>query len=1361
MASPGNSTNPQTLFRPSSSSPGVASPPPPSSPAPYLTPSSSYPPPTGPYPFHHAQYMPYPPPQPVPGQKLPQDHQFFANLHRPNLYPPPSNPNPGGGARLMALLGTQNPTATPDFPPHHFSPSPSAPPDFLFTPQPPGTTASPVSAALLPNMPAAGLPVPMRMPSSKLPKGRHLIGDRVVYDIDVRLQGEVQPQLEVTPITKYVSDPGLVLGRQIAVNRSYICYGLKMGNIRVLNINTALRSLLRGHTQKVTDMAFFAEDVHLMASASNDGRIYIWKINEGPDEEEKAQITGKVVLAIQVVGEEEFVHPQLCWHPHKQEILMVAIGKHILKIDSTRVGKGGVFSTEEPMTCPLEKPIDGVQIVGEHEDVVTGLSMCQWMTTRLASASLDGIVKIWEDRRPVPLAVLRPHDGHPVNSVTFLTAPHQPDHIVLITGGTVNRELKIWTSAEEEGWLLPSDSESWRCTQTLEMKSSSAEAKVEDAFFNQVVALPHAGLLLLANAKKNAIYVIHIDYGVNPTSTRMDYIAEFTVTMPILSVTGTSETLVDGEHIVQVYCVQTQAIQQYALALSQCLPPLMENTELEKLDVNASAMADGHSNNDSSVLLSNISGAAADTTQQPTLIQAMVTCLPENTVLGVENKSSVLPSNKSFENVRPASPLSLSPRLSRKSSGFRSPSGNFEPLLPMTDHNADPAVVDYLVDMRVDMVNENVPQGDISKKNHKPDFPSVSGPAIFMHPTHLVTPTEILSTAPSSETQISQGANLEEVKVQDVVLPNNTENVEVEVKVVGESGTILNKNYEYERESHIPVDRKEKSFYSQASNLSIQMAMDFSDDSHVGKGTHISVNDGGLNEVSDQRPTNGETVQDLNNHAVEKTGNELDTLVVTLGKTTNAKGKKERGKGSQAGPSSSKSSPFNSTDSSNGPDNSSNAPSTDSAVSHLLAMQEMLDQVVAMQKDMQKQISAMVTVPVNKEGKRLEASLVRNMDKITKANTDALWARFQEENAKHDKLERDRTQQITHLITNCLNKDLPAVIEKMIKREIAVVGQVVTRAVTPVLEKCISSAIAESFQKGVGDKAATQLEKAVTSKLEGTVTRQIQAQFQTSGKQALQDALRSSLEALVIPAFEMQCKAMFEQIDGTLQNGLVKHLTAAQQQYDSTHSPLAIALRDAINSASSITQTLSGELAEGQRKLMEIAVAGAGSSMNNPLVTKISNGPLVGLREMQPEVKIDPTKELSRLVSEHKYEEAFAMALHRSDVAIVSWLCFQVDLGRVLGLVPMPLSQGVLLALLQQLAYDISSDTSKKLSWMTDVAMTISPGDPVIAVHVRPIFDQVYQILGHHRNLPTVPASEASSIRLLMHVINSVLMSCK
>ena len=65
----------------------------------------------------------------------------------------------------------------------------------------------------------------------------------------------------------------------------------------------------------------------LLCSASVDGRVYIWKITEGPGEEEKSQITGKIVMAIQIVGEGDSVHPRVCWHCHKQvHILLVRKG---------------------------------------------------------------------------------------------------------------------------------------------------------------------------------------------------------------------------------------------------------------------------------------------------------------------------------------------------------------------------------------------------------------------------------------------------------------------------------------------------------------------------------------------------------------------------------------------------------------------------------------------------------------------------------------------------------------------------------------------------------------------------------------------------------------------------------------------------------------------------------------------------------------------------------------------------------------------------------------------------------------------------------------------------------------------------
>lgn len=103
----------------------------------------------------------------------------------------------------------------------------------------------------------------------------------------------------------------------------------------------------------------------------------------------------------------------------------------------------------------------------------------------------------------------------------------------------------------------------------------------------------------------------------------------------------------------------------------------------------------------------------------------------------------------------------------------------------------------------------------------------------------------------------------------------------------------------------------------------------------------------------------------------------------------------------------------------------------------------------------------------------------------------------------------------------------------------------------------------------------------------------------------------------------------------------------------------------------------------------------------------------------------------------------------------------QVDLPGILSVNPLPLSQGVLLSLLQQLACDISNETPRKLTWMREVMTAINPTDPMIAVHVRPIFEQVYQILNHQRNLPTLGGAELANIRLIMHVINSMLMSSK
>ncbi|XP_019704020.2 enhancer of mRNA-decapping protein 4 isoform X1 [Elaeis guineensis] len=1414
MASPAGSPNPSgpfelhKLFKPPNPSPNPnpsAPPtvPPPSSygavpPPAYPSPSPgafSYPPTTPP--FHHHPFLHYPHDplhRPTVSYPAAPPHLPSANPN-PNLNPNPS-PGPNHGARLMALLGN---TATSHLESTVSMPSPSSIPSEFSAP------ANPPILHAIPSAPPAtlapiGQPAPARLPSSKMPRGRHLAGgDRAVYDVDSRLPGESQPpQLEVTPITKYTSDPGLVLGRQIAVNRTYICYGLKLGAIRVLNINTALRSLLRGHTQRVTDMAFFAEDVHFLASASVDGRVFAWKIDEGPDEENKPQITGKIIVAIQIVGDGESYHPRICWHSHKQELLFVGIGNRVLKIDITKVGRGKEFSAEEPLRCPIEKLIDGVHFVGKHDGEVTDLSISQWMTTRLASASKDGTVKIWEDRKAVPLTTLRPHDGQAVNSVAFLTSPHRPDHINLITAGSLNREVKIWASAGEEGWLLPNDSEAWQCTQTLDLRSSS-EPRLEEAFFNQVVVLPRASLIILANAKKNAIYAVHVDYGPYPAATCMDYVADFTVAMPILSLTGTNDCLPDGEQVVQVYCVQTQAIQQYALDLSQCLPPPNDNVALGK-DPCISRVSDTPSSEGVPVaepsrgpMVSDLPvGRSASpkpplmdsgTDNQPitsypvTSVASEVNGIQELSPSNVEVKPSAppLPSSDADAANILSSPLPLNLDPAGKLPALKGPPKGFEQVPSPGGRDVDPSNVDYSVDRRVDTVitstadvlsmSDNL--GKDGSKAGQNDISMVPNPRLMFklggNTTHLVTPSEILSGAiSSSETShVNQGPKGDEAKVPDATVNNKLENVEVELKVAGESRSSQNEDFDSQKEAKVvTAERKEKS--SQISESSIEMANACLAETETCSVEESRAVDGiAVAESLEQPPSTGEEeIQDSTKDMPEKVAESVGTAV------TAAKGKKSKGKQSQAsGLSSPYSSPFNSTDSSNEPGSSVVAPSTETVFPQILAMQDMLNQLMTMQKEMQKQMSVTLAVPVTKEGKRVETALGRSMEKAIKANVDALWARFQEENAKHEKLERDRMQQITSLITNCMSKDWPAMLERALKKEISAVGPVIARTITPVIEKTISSAITDAFQRGVGDKAVNQLEKTVNSKLEATVARQIQVQFQTSGKQALQDGLRSSLESSMIPAFEQSCKAMFEQVDAAFQKGMTEHTAASQQQFEASHSPLALTLRDAINSASTITQNLTTELIDGQRKLLALLAAGNTKALN-PIAMQQNNGPMAAHPEMvlsvqQVEAPLDPTKELTRLISERKYEEAFTMALQRSNVSIVSWLCSQVDLHAICSTVPLPLNQGVLLALLQQLACDISNETSRKVGWMTEVAVAINPTDPMITMHVRPIFEQVYNILAHQRSLPTTTASEAANVRLIMHVINSVLMSCK
>jgi enhancer of mRNA-decapping protein 4 len=117
----------------------------------------------------------------------------------------------------------------------------------------------------------------------------------------------------------------------------------------------------------------------------------------------------------------------------------------------------------------------------------------------------------------------------------------------------------------------------------------------------------------------------------------------------------------------------------------------------------------------------------------------------------------------------------------------------------------------------------------------------------------------------------------------------------------------------------------------------------------------------------------------------------------------------------------------------------------------------------------------------------------------------------------------------------------------------------------------------------------------------------------------------------------------------------------------------------------------------------------------------------------------------------------------------VSWLgcvtslgdfSVQLDEAALFSTVPLPLSQGVVLSLVQQLGCDLSNDTGRKLSWIREAALALNPNDPVLAPHMRPFLEQLYQNLHHQMIHMTVPGDQAN-LRLVIHVVNSLLTACK
>jgi len=130
---------------------------------------------------------------------------------------------------------------------------------------------------------------------------------------------------------------------------------------------------------------------------------------------------------------------------------------------------------------------------------------------------------------------------------------------------------------------------------------------------------------------------------------------------------------------------------------------------------------------------------------------------------------------------------------------------------------------------------------------------------------------------------------------------------------------------------------------------------------------------------------------------------------------------------------------------------------------------------------------------------------------------------------------------------------------------------------------------------------------------------------------------------------------------------------------------------------------------------------------------------------------------LDRLVKERKYEEAFSSVLSAKNINLLTWLCTQIDPSSLFS-DDVPLSQYVLLSLIQQLGYDLAKDTELKLNWLREACLVLNLTDTVISQHAPVVLTKLLRNLeGLYPKFSDGSNPSGTSFKLLMHIVNSLL----
>uniref|UniRef100_A0A6Q2YN39 Enhancer of mRNA-decapping protein 4 n=1 Tax=Esox lucius TaxID=8010 RepID=A0A6Q2YN39_ESOLU len=1208
--------------------------------------------------------------------------------------------------------------------------------------------------------------------------------------IDSKARGS--NKVKIQPVAKYDWEHKYYYGNLIAVSNSYLAYAIRGANnqamIRVLSLGSAERTLLKGFTGAVTDLAFAHLDSTHLGCVDEAGNLVIWRLTC-----HSSKIHDQVVIHIRRPEDTPLnSNRRLIWCPFIQDDNdenPEEASQNLALLHEDRVE---VWDLENLRSNNSTWPVDatdlkeGVITIKGHTERVSEGALSPDGTV-LATASHDGYVKFWQiyiegQDQPRCLHEWQPHNGGPLSCLLFCDNhkkqdPEVPFWRFLITGANQNQELKMWCTV------------SWTCLQTIRFSP--------DPFNSSVLPSLKASLdlsaecLILSDVQRKVLYVMELSQDQDKGRAGFTAVSEFLLTHPVLSfgVQDVShsrlrhtEVLPQDEESesmtaegnqgplesragiqIKLYCVHTKSLQDvqiwfqpnFGTSTSMFLPHSDSNdgygfsdnlTDMSVEGLSSDKESGCGSQNDLCKISAlpapadflTPSGAAA----MPKLMTPDAFMTPSASAAG----SSPSPFAPSLPPQVPASPATMS---SNSESGAR---GGEEPTqspkmsvesssnssLTLSASTSSPRASSILISG----LGDNMPV--LSSPNPPLSLdPQVIEPILIQQasPTRARSPDVISSASTAMSQDIPEIASetlqrgLGGVSGADPRDPLPALHADSMASAASALHHLSPRNQNSSDHGHLPLELGAGAGAVEAeqrlSNTPSLLENALSQENAAAGSSD--------NNVSHPWPAAPDITRETRNSLRDNGLGDCDhdDEVASLASSSGNCGTR----------SSSHRLPVKEWKSS---------PRGSPKLKRKKLLMLLRNQQRGLEELRQSQLELLQRVTGHMD--TVQSFILARVEHVMVSQQEHEQRRMEriltEDHSRNQQLQEHLSQQLAQTLSNTLCTRLDKTLREEMKKT---VPPTITKSLEPVTAQmsntiaakltAVEAALKENVSKVVKSKNTTDaIGRAAAEAMQGPI----------------QAAYKDAFQSIVLPVFERGCQSMFQQINDSFKQGtheyiqqLETHVKNRKQHEQDTRDPMIAQLQQMIDAFQKSTDQLAATVTASVRSEVQHQLHMTVGNLQDSILTQVQRivkGEVsLAMKEQQAAVTSSimqamrsaastpvPTAHLDyqaqqasilQLLQQGQLNQAFQQALSASDLNLVLYVCETMDSQQVFGQHPCPLIQPVLLSLIQQLSTNLATRTELKISYLEDAVMNLDHGDPVTRDHMSAVLSQVRQKL--------------------------------